>query len=130
MGTQRKLTAGMQISGGDRDSGRPRGGLHQHHPCHRRSYSPSSSSKQLFHRLAISLWRGNACLWLHREHALSPRWMTSFNYYTDFIFYPLYTCSLHAYIFIKKKKKLHNCYNTRKCNHAYSALLSSLLCSV
>ncbi len=35
-------------------------------------YSPSSSSKQLFHRLAISLWRGNACLWLHREHALPP----------------------------------------------------------
>ncbi len=34
--------------------------------------SPSSCSKQLFHRLAIALWRGNACLWLHREHALPP----------------------------------------------------------
>ena len=29
-------------------------------------------SKQLFHRLAIALWRGNACLWLHRQPTLPP----------------------------------------------------------
>ena len=28
---------------------------------------PSISVKQLFSRLAIALWRGNACLWLHRH---------------------------------------------------------------
>ncbi len=50
--------------------------------------SQYSSSKQL-----SVLWGGNACLWLHREHAPPPRWMASF------IFYPLYTCSLHVYYF-------------------------------
>ena len=33
---------------------------------------PSTSTGQLFHRLAISLWRGNACLWLHRHPTLPP----------------------------------------------------------
>ena len=28
--------------------------------------SPSESSRQLFQRLAISLWRGNATAWIHR----------------------------------------------------------------
>ena len=28
---------------------------------------PSTRTGQLFHRLAISLWRGNARLWLHRH---------------------------------------------------------------
>lgn len=32
----------------------------------------SSSINQLFHRLAIALWRGNACLWLHRHPSLPP----------------------------------------------------------
>ena len=27
---------------------------------------------QLFHRVAIALWWGNACLWLHRQPTLSP----------------------------------------------------------
>ena len=30
--------------------------------------------KQLFHRVAIALWRGNAYLWLHRQPTLSPQW--------------------------------------------------------
>ena len=33
---------------------------------------PSTSTGQVFHRLAISLWRGNACLWLHRHPTLPP----------------------------------------------------------
>ena len=32
----------------------------------------SNSSKHLFGRLAIALWRGNACLWLHRLPTLPP----------------------------------------------------------
>ena len=32
----------------------------------------SFSSKQLFHRLAILLWRGNARLWIHRHPTLPP----------------------------------------------------------
>ena len=37
--------------------------------------NPQDSStcvKQLFHRVAIALWRGNACLWLHRQPTLPP----------------------------------------------------------
>ena len=30
------------------------------------THSTSSTKKHLFHRLAIALWRENACLWLHR----------------------------------------------------------------
>ena len=44
-----------------------------------RASSPSDTSTattQLFRRLAISLWRGNACLWLHRQ---PPQWTESFN---------------------------------------------------
>ena len=40
-----------------------------------RASSPSDTSTattQLFRRLAISLWRGNACLWLHRQPPLPP----------------------------------------------------------
>ena len=36
------------------------------------THSTSSSVKHLFHRLAIALWRGNACLWLHRQQTLPP----------------------------------------------------------
>ena len=36
------------------------------------SPDPSSTSKHLFGRLAIALWRGNACLWLHRHPSLLP----------------------------------------------------------
>ena len=36
------------------------------------SPDPSSTSKHLFGRLAIALWRGNACLWLHRHPSLPP----------------------------------------------------------
>ena len=32
----------------------------------------TSCTKQLFHRVAITLWRGNACLWLHRLPTLPP----------------------------------------------------------
>ena len=32
----------------------------------------STTTSQLFHRLAISLWRGNACLWIHRHPSLPP----------------------------------------------------------
>ena len=32
----------------------------------------STCSKQLFHRVAVSLWRGNASLWLHRLPSLPP----------------------------------------------------------
>ena len=32
----------------------------------------STSTSQLFHRLAIALWRGNACLWIHRHPSLPP----------------------------------------------------------
>ena len=36
--------------------------------------SPSASTRHIFHRLAtcISLWRGNARLWLHRHSTLPP----------------------------------------------------------
>ena len=33
---------------------------------------PSISIKQLFHRVAIALWRGNARLWLHHHPTLPP----------------------------------------------------------
>ena len=37
------------------------------------SYQDASSpTSQLFRRLAIALWRGNACLWLHRHPSLPP----------------------------------------------------------
>ncbi len=36
------------------------------------THSTSSTKKHLFHRLAIALWRGNACLWLHRQQTLPP----------------------------------------------------------
>ena len=36
------------------------------------SPDPSLTSKHLFDRLAIALWRGNACLWLHRHPSLPP----------------------------------------------------------
>ena len=32
----------------------------------------TSCTKQLFHRVAIALWRGNASLWLHRLPTLPP----------------------------------------------------------
>ena len=32
----------------------------------------TSPTSQLFHRLAIALWRGNACLWIHRQQPLPP----------------------------------------------------------
>ena len=32
----------------------------------------SVTTKQLFHRSAIALWRGNATLWLHRQPILPP----------------------------------------------------------
>ena len=36
---------------------------------HLDSYDPTS---HLFYRLAIALWRGNACLWVHRHPSLPP----------------------------------------------------------
>ena len=36
------------------------------------SPNPSISSKHLFGRVAIALWRGNASLWLHRHPTLPP----------------------------------------------------------
>ena len=36
------------------------------------THSTSSTKKHLFHRLAIALWRGNACQWLHRQQTLPP----------------------------------------------------------
>ena len=36
------------------------------------STDSSNSSKHLFGRLAIALWRGNACLWLHHLPTLPP----------------------------------------------------------
>ena len=33
---------------------------------------PQDASKQLFHRAATALWRGNAGLWLHRQPSLPP----------------------------------------------------------
>ena len=36
------------------------------------SPDPSTTSRHLFGRLAIALWRGNACLWLHRRPILPP----------------------------------------------------------
>ena len=35
----------------------------------------STCRKHLFHRVAIALWRGNACLWLHHLPTLPPLWM-------------------------------------------------------
>ena len=34
----------------------------------------SVTTKQLFHRSAIALWRGNATLWLHRQPILPHQW--------------------------------------------------------
>ena len=36
---------------------------------HLDSYDPTS---HLFYRFAIALWRGNACLWVHRQPSLPP----------------------------------------------------------
>ena len=36
------------------------------------SPDPSTSTKHLFGRLAIALWRGNACSWLHRVPSTPP----------------------------------------------------------
>ena len=36
------------------------------------SADTSVCTKQLFHRTAIALWRGNATLWLHRQPTLPP----------------------------------------------------------
>ena len=36
------------------------------------SLDPSTTSRHLYGRLAIALWRGNACLWLHRHPTLPP----------------------------------------------------------
>ena len=36
------------------------------------SVDPSHSTKHLFGRLAIALWRGNATMWLHRTPSLAP----------------------------------------------------------
>ena len=36
------------------------------------SWDPSYTTRHLFQRLAIALWRGNACLWLHRHPTLPP----------------------------------------------------------
>ena len=33
---------------------------------------PSTSTKHLFGRLAIALWQGNACLWLHHYPSVPP----------------------------------------------------------
>ena len=33
---------------------------------------PSEATRHLFQRLAISLWRGNATLWLNHRPTLSP----------------------------------------------------------
>ena len=41
--------------------------------------SSTTCTKQLFHRVAVSLWRGNASLWLHRQPILPPQWMVYFN---------------------------------------------------
>ena len=36
------------------------------------STDPADSTKHLFGRLAVALWRGNAALWMHRQPTLSP----------------------------------------------------------
>ena len=40
--------------------------------------SPGESTRHLFQRLAISLWRGNAS-WIHRSPQLAPPWTVLFN---------------------------------------------------
>ena len=47
---------------------------------------PSTSTKHLFARLAIALWRGNACCWIHRTPLTHP----SLNGLTLFLFYFAY----------------------------------------
>ena len=39
------------------------------------SHISSTSTSHLFYRLAISLWWGNACLWIHRHLPLPLQWM-------------------------------------------------------
>ena len=34
--------------------------------------SDPSSHNHLFQRVVVALWRGNACLWLHRQPPLAP----------------------------------------------------------
>ena len=34
--------------------------------------SPVESTRHLYQRLAISLWRGNASAWIHRSPQLAP----------------------------------------------------------
>ena len=33
-----------------------------------------ATTRHLFQRFALALWRGNACLWLHRHPTLPPSW--------------------------------------------------------
>ena len=39
---------------------------------HRLGISPSESTRHLFQRLSISLWKGNASLWIRRQLSVSP----------------------------------------------------------
>ena len=39
---------------------------------HRLGISPSESTRHLFQRLSISLWKGNASLWIRRQPSISP----------------------------------------------------------
>ena len=75
VGVQRKLSAHLSAC---RDAGvdfspivaETLGGLiAQRVVSHLDSYDPTS---HLFYRLAIALWRGNVCLWVHRHPSLPP----------------------------------------------------------
>ena len=56
---------------------------------------PSDSVRHLFQQCAISLWRGNASLWLHRFPTISPhirRYIVSFDFYNQLLY-----CSVLLY---------------------------------
>ena len=39
---------------------------------HRLGIPPSESTRHLFQRLSISLWKGNSSLWIRRQPTVSP----------------------------------------------------------
>ena len=71
--------------------------------------NPQNSStciKQLFYRVAIALWRGNACLWLHRQPTLPPSSGWCSLVYLNFFFHLYSSVLLLLYFILIEKKHL------------------------
>ena len=55
---------------------------------------PSETTRHLFQRCAISLWKGNAALWLHRFPPFHP--------FVDSCIYLLFVCTVFNYVLCEK----------------------------